>query len=106
MLHIPVTQEEEQILQMQSVIVLGTQSGFFDLCEQLVVCIPMLGNVGIRMKLEQSLFTGEVHARKFDQPRQAIAHLVAASPLHKSEAKLIQRIHQDGMLIVHGLHAN
>jgi len=52
------------------------------------------------------LLADEVHARELDQPVQQFILLRSFTAAYQYQAKFVHRVHHDGVLIVHGLHAN
>ena len=74
--------------------------------QKFLVGIAVLNGTGKRVLLQQLLFAGKVHPGELDEPVQTLAHLVAPVSVDQRKANVIQRIHQDRMLIVHCLHAN
>ena len=57
--------------------------------------------------LYQKLFlTLEVHLRELDKPFQLKADFAAIRPAHNHPAEFVQRVHQDAVLIIHGLHSD
>ena len=88
------------------VVVLRSVRSFLDLEQKPLVSLAMFRHAGKPMLFEQPLFAREMHAGELDQPVQLFAHLVSAVSAHQREPDLVQRVHQDAVLIVHRLYAH
>src|SRR5947209_1775684 len=64
--HIPVAQEQERGPGVHLIVVLGAQRRLFNLTQQLLMGVAMLGRAGKTLLLQQLLLTGEVHAGELD----------------------------------------
>ena len=102
---VPIAQELEDGSRIEFIAVLGAKGGFLDLRQQALVGVAMLGRSGKGMLLEQLLFAGEVHARELDEAVQAPAYMFASLAVDHGESNVVQRVHQDGVLLVHCLDA-
>jgi len=74
--------------------------------EQRVVRIAVFTGSRESMLLQQLLFALEVHLREIDKALKLKADLAAVRSVRDHPAKFVQRVHQDAMLIVHGLHSD
>jgi hypothetical protein len=66
----------------------------------------MVVNTGKTLLEEESLFTLEVHLGEVDETFEQQGNLAAAGSMHEHDAQVIERIHEDAVLIVDGLNAN
>lgn len=91
---------------MELIVVLGAQSGFFDLPQQFLMRLAMLGGSGEPMRVHELLLTGEVHAGKFDQPFKSPAYFFATLATDHGQADVVEGIHQYGVLLIESLYAD
>lgn len=74
--------------------------------EHSVVFGSMPGEAGKSGLLHQLLLAREVHARELDELVKYFADLFVAATVHQGEAQLIDCVHEDAMLVVHGTDVN
>ena len=60
----------------------------------------------ITVMLQQPLFRREVHASKFEQPRQNLVHRLPPLAPRQRQTQLVHRVHQNAVLIVQSANAN
>jgi hypothetical protein len=63
-------------------------------------------HAGEAMLLQEELFALKVHLCKFDETFELQADGAAIGSLDKRDAYLVQRVHQDSVLIVHGFDSD
>jgi hypothetical protein len=102
----PVVQEAEQIAHAHCLAVLHPVDGLLELRQQTLVLGAVPCEAGEAMLLQQLLFAPEVHARELDELVQQFVGLRSLGVVYRRQAKFVHRVHHDGVLIVHGLHAH
>jgi hypothetical protein len=63
-------------------------------------------DAGEELLLQQTFFTLKVHTGELDEPFELEAEIPAIGSVDKHSANLVQRVHQDPVLIVHGFDAD
>jgi hypothetical protein len=101
-LYEPVAQKFEQRSHGNQLAVLHPMRGFEQLCEQAPVLGAMLFKAGKAILLHQLLLARKVHARKPDELVEHLAHCFAAGAVHGGQMQVVDRIHEDAVLIIHG----
>lgn len=74
--------------------------------EKAMVLGSMLFGRGISLLLKQLFFAFEVHLREVDQAFELERDVTTAGSAEEHGAQLVERVHQDSVLIIHGLYAN
>jgi len=105
-LQVPVAHSAKQRVHRYIFTVFHAVSRFPKISQQTLVRGAVLGQTGKSSLFQQLLLAPEVQDRKLDKPLQQLAQLFPATPPHYSQTKLIQGIHQDAVLVVHGPNAN
>ena len=81
-------------------------NGLAYLREEALMRGAMRGQAGKILLLQQALLALEVLAREVDQLLQLGAGLSVSVPVHERQTQLVHSIHEDAVLIVHGLYAD
>jgi hypothetical protein len=106
MLGIGIAQKAEQRAHLHLFAVLHAMGGLKNLRQNALVLDAMLGQSGKSVLLQQLFLAPEVHARELDQPIENLADLFPPRTADRRQAKLVHRIHQNAVLVVHGSHAH
>jgi hypothetical protein len=102
----PAVQEDEQFAYIHGLAALQPGDGLLELPQQTLVLVAVAGQAREAMLLHQLLLTPEVQACEFNQLVQQLVYRILLMAADHRQAKLIHRVHNDGVLIVHGLHAH
>lgn len=106
MLQVPRRQERKQRREVHGFIVLYLVEGRVEFCQQLEVRDAMVSKSRKALPLQQLFFTLKVHLGEANQPLKLQADTAAVKSPDEHCMQLIQRIHQDPVLIVDGLNAD
>ena len=74
--------------------------------EQMHVRCAVFIESGEAFMLQELFFALKVHLGEFDQTLELNADVAAIATVDEQDAQLIQGVHQDPMLVVHGLNTN
>jgi hypothetical protein len=102
----PIVQLAQQRTQMNRLAVLQPVRRLQDLSQHSVVLRAMLiqaSKTGLRHQL---FLAPEVHAREFDELVEQFADPFVAGAAHQRETELVNGVHEDAVLIVHGANAD
>lgn len=102
----PAVQEEEQFAYIHGLAALQPGDGLLEQPQQTLVLVAVGGQAREAMLLHQLLLTPEVQACELNQLVQQFVHRNLLMAADHRQAKLIHRVHNVGVLIVHSLHAH
>ena len=105
-LKIPGRKELEQGTEMNGLIMVDLFQCGIELCQQVPVGSPMCFETGEGLLLQELFLALEVHMGEFDETFELQADGAAVATMEERDAQLIQGVHQDAVLIVHGLYAD
>lgn len=74
--------------------------------EKSLVLYAVFIGAGKATLLQELFFALEMHLRELNQALELQADVAAVGSADEHEAQLVERVHQNPVLIVHGLHAD
>jgi hypothetical protein len=86
--------------------VFGAFNRFPDRMHQTLVFPAMFRKTREAIPFEQTLLAIKVHASELDQPSQLHMDLLTIDAPHQLYSQLIQRIHEDPVLVIHRLYSH
>jgi hypothetical protein len=106
MVEIPRGQEREQRWEVKDFFVVNLLQSRVEFSKQMLVCGPMVVDAGEALLQQELFFTLKVHLGEVDEAFELQADVVAVGSAKQHDAQVIQRIHEDAVLIVDGFDAD
>ena len=103
---VPRRQKLEQRAEVNELIAVEMFQGRIELRQQMVVRSLVFIDLGEELLLQQTFFTLKVHPGELDEAFELEAEIPAIGSVDEHSANLIQGVHQDPVLIVHGFDAD
>lgn len=105
-LAVPGAEETEQRMRLHAVSAFNPVNGFMYLPQEMPMRIPVFRKARKVMAFQELLLAQEMQARELHQPLQMLVQLLSAATARQRRMQLVHRVHQNAMLVVHGLHTD
>jgi hypothetical protein len=103
---IPGRQERKERREVEEFFSVDLFQGLVELSHQVMVRVSMVVDTGEALLEQELFFTPKVHMGEVDEAFELQGDAAAVGSAKEHDAQIIQGIHQDAVLIVHGFDAD